>query len=94
VATARPRRGAGRCPDLLDRDDLWRFLVVLTARKAVNRVKHEQTAKRGGGDVRNFIDLPAPAEDDPALPALLSREPDPEAAAPGNAILQGRGRVV
>jgi DNA-directed RNA polymerase specialized sigma24 family protein len=70
----------GRCPDLLDRDDLWRFLVVVTARKAVNWIKHEQAAKRGGGDVRNFADLPAAAEDDPALPALLSREPDPEAA--------------
>jgi DNA-directed RNA polymerase specialized sigma24 family protein len=47
-------RGArrGRFPLLTDRDDLWRLLVVLTARKAANQIKHEGRQKRGGGKVR------------------------------------------
>jgi DNA-directed RNA polymerase specialized sigma24 family protein len=47
-------RGAqcGRFPLLTDRDDLWRLLTVLTARKAANQVKREAARKRGGGKVR------------------------------------------
>jgi DNA-directed RNA polymerase specialized sigma24 family protein len=47
-------RGAqqGRFPLLSDRDDLWRLLVVLTARKSANQIKHERRLKRGGGKVR------------------------------------------
>src|SRR5436305_7405580 len=43
-------RGAehGRFPQLADRDDLWRLLVVLTARKAWHRRRDEQRPKRGG----------------------------------------------
>jgi DNA-directed RNA polymerase specialized sigma24 family protein len=46
-------RGAahGQFPKLTDRDDLWRLLVVLTARKALDRVRHERRQKRGGGAV-------------------------------------------
>src|SRR5262245_20229120 len=29
----------GRFPDLCDRNDLWRVLVVVTARKAINHVR-------------------------------------------------------
>lgn len=39
----------GRFPSLSDRDDLWKLLVVLTARKAVDLKRHEGRAKRGGG---------------------------------------------
>ena len=47
-------RGAeqGRFPQLGDRDDLWQVLMMLTARKAGNQIKHDLRDKRGGGNVR------------------------------------------
>src|SRR5262249_33514107 len=35
----------GRFPDMLDRDDLWRLLVVITDRKAVSLVRHANRAR-------------------------------------------------
>src|SRR5947209_130256 len=40
---------AGRFPQLLDRDSLWRLLVVITLRKAAHLVRDENRGKRGGG---------------------------------------------
>lgn len=40
--------GAGRFPQLDDRDDLWQVLFVITTRKAIGLVRHETRAKRGG----------------------------------------------
>jgi DNA-directed RNA polymerase specialized sigma24 family protein len=44
-------RGAaeGRFPRLADRDELWRLLVVITARKAGHLVRREGRLRRGGG---------------------------------------------
>src|SRR4051794_34840945 len=42
---------AGRFPRLDDRQDLWRVLVTITARKAADLVEHERRARRGGGRV-------------------------------------------
>src|SRR5215470_10539747 len=44
-------RGAarGRYPRLNDRDDLWRLLVILTERKAIDQARHQRRHKRGGG---------------------------------------------
>jgi DNA-directed RNA polymerase specialized sigma24 family protein len=64
----------GRFPDLLDRDGLWRLLVVLVSRKAALQVRHAGRQKRGGGAD------PAAAEEQ-ELDQLLSREPTPELAA-------------
>ncbi len=62
----------GRFPELLDRDGLWRLLVVITARKAARLVRDERAQKRGGADrAVGAVDL---AE-------LLSREPTPDFAA-------------
>ncbi len=69
----------GRFPRLEDRDDLWQVLVLLTARKAVNLLKHERRHKRGGGRVRNASDVAADSED--VLAGVLGREPTPEFAA-------------
>jgi DNA-directed RNA polymerase specialized sigma24 family protein len=43
-------RGAerGRFPQLHDRDNLWRLLVIITSRKAVDLAQHEARKKRGG----------------------------------------------
>jgi DNA-directed RNA polymerase specialized sigma24 family protein len=42
----------GRFPQLSDRDDLWRLLVVITARKAQAHARLQTRLKRGGGQVR------------------------------------------
>jgi DNA-directed RNA polymerase specialized sigma24 family protein len=41
----------GRFPQLSDRDDLWKLLVVITARKAMAQAQREGRQKRGGGRV-------------------------------------------
>ena len=66
----------GRFPRLLDRDDLWRLLVVVTARKASHLLRDEHRQKRGGG----LRALPAEGEL-PLLEQVLSREPSPQLAA-------------
>jgi DNA-directed RNA polymerase specialized sigma24 family protein len=66
----------GRFPQLRDRDNLWPLLVVLTAHKAQDLVKHEHREKRGGcgrGNGRQF--------GDGDLEAVLSREPSPDFSA-------------
>jgi DNA-directed RNA polymerase specialized sigma24 family protein len=66
--------GAGRFPELLDREGLWQLLVVITVRKASRLVRDEKRLKRGGAAV-------VEAETDAVLTQLLSREPTPEMAA-------------
>jgi DNA-directed RNA polymerase specialized sigma24 family protein len=70
-------RGAeqGRFPRLDDRADLWQVLVLLTARKALQLVRHECREKRGGGKVLTEADL------DDGLAELVAPEPTPEFAA-------------
>jgi hypothetical protein len=74
-------RGAeqGRFPQLLDRDNLWRLLVTITARKASRAARHEARRKRGGNSVLDEAALAGPGE--PGLEQLLAREPTPEFAA-------------
>src|SRR5262245_28511527 len=47
---------AGRFPGLGAREDLWRLLVTITARKASNRRRDEGRQKRGGGRVVGAAD--------------------------------------
>lgn len=68
----------GRFPDLLDRDSLWRLLVVMTARKASHLIRDETRQKRGGAGIG---DLPDGGGDVPILETVLSREPTPDLAA-------------
>jgi DNA-directed RNA polymerase specialized sigma24 family protein len=74
---------AGRFPRLGDRDDLWKLLVALTARKAVNLRKHASREKRGGGRVLDEAALAGPGfrVDAEGLDAVLGDEPTPELAA-------------
>jgi DNA-directed RNA polymerase specialized sigma24 family protein len=79
-------RGAeqGRFPQLCDRDDLWRLLCALTARKACDLVRDQRRQKRGGGAVRGESALLGPegsSEGEAGLEQLLGREPTPEFAA-------------
>jgi DNA-directed RNA polymerase specialized sigma24 family protein len=75
-------RGAeqGRFPKLEDRDDLWQLLVLLTARKAGQFVRHQCREKRGVGKILNEADLAA-AGDGEGLAAVIGNEPTPEFAA-------------
>jgi DNA-directed RNA polymerase specialized sigma24 family protein len=66
-------RGAARglYPQVADRDDLWRLLVVITARKTIDLHHYEARKKRGGGqELEEYL-----------LEQVLSRDPDPEFAA-------------
>jgi DNA-directed RNA polymerase specialized sigma24 family protein len=79
-------RGAerGRFPRLDDRDDLWRLLVTLTARKAVDLIERHNCRKRGGGKVagESALDALSGSEDgDPALARVVGTEPTPAFAA-------------
>ncbi len=69
----------GRFPQLADRDDLWRILVVITARKAGAQLQREGRQKRGAGRVVGAADLPGDADD--LFTQVVSAEPTPEFAA-------------
>ncbi len=78
-------RGAarGRYPQIADRDDLWRLLVVITVRKALNQVERHKAAKRGGGRLVGEADLADGDEPEPraGLDCFVGSEPSPELAA-------------
>jgi RNA polymerase sigma factor (sigma-70 family) len=62
----------GRFPELQDRDNLWKLLVVLTARKAIHLLRDERRLKRGGGQKAGTAE---------ELEQVVSPEPSPEFAA-------------
>ena len=74
---------AGRFPQLNDRDNLWRLLVVITARKALDQLAHEHTKRQGGGTVQGESRIfPGAADwDDSAIEQIVGAEPTPEFAA-------------
>lgn len=74
----------GRFPQLLDRDNLWRLLVVITARKAFHQGVHEGRKKRGGGAAFAAATSADPHHSgfgDSDLECVLDREPTPAFAA-------------
>ncbi len=75
----------GRFPQLADRDDLWKLLVVITARKAMAQAQREGRKKRGGGRVVDEAALFGQAAGDEGSLAGLERiagdGPTPEFAA-------------
>jgi DNA-directed RNA polymerase specialized sigma24 family protein len=77
------RAARGRFPQLQDRDDLWRLLVVIAARKAINLVHHDHGQRRGGQRVVGESDLPIAGNgaDVPGLEQIIGREPTPDFAA-------------
>ncbi len=78
-------RGAagGRFPQLTDRDDLWRLLVVLTARKAIDQVERQGAAKRGGGRLvgESAVAGIEDRSDCNGLDGIVGPEPTPDLAA-------------
>jgi DNA-directed RNA polymerase specialized sigma24 family protein len=79
------RQGAAqaRFPQLNDRDDLWRLLVTITARKAYKLRLRLSRKKRGGNAVLDEAALKEAGYDsvNAGLDQFLSNEPSPEFAA-------------
>jgi len=72
----------GRFPRLADRHDLWPLLVVITTRKALDLVHHEQRRKRGSGAVRGESAWLNPsAAPDAGIGQVPGPDPTPEFAA-------------
>ena len=72
--------GAGRYPDLQDRDSLWRLLLALTINKAINLVHHAGRDKRAWRRTALFSELES-VDRRSGLRALATmfrcRQPDP-----------------
>ena len=74
----------GRFPELSHRDNLWRLLVVMTARKAIDQIHHQKRQKRGGGMVRGESVMWKPGAGDslsPGFAGIIGNDPTPEFAA-------------
>jgi DNA-directed RNA polymerase specialized sigma24 family protein len=67
----------GRFPQLADRDNLWRLMMTITARKAAHLLRDE--GRRSGRVAESAS--PTTGEAEQALEQVLSREPDPALAA-------------
>jgi DNA-directed RNA polymerase specialized sigma24 family protein len=72
----------GKFPQLDDRDNLWRVMVIVTARKATRLAEHERRQKRGGGNLRGESVF-AGQDDDMSngIQQIVGAEPTPEFAA-------------
>ncbi len=72
----------GRFEKVDDREDLWKLLVTITARKACAKRRHHHAQKRGGGQVRGesvFVRVDDEGRDG-GIAQFLGREPTPEVA--------------
>jgi len=65
----------GRFPDLSDRDDLWRLLLTMSARKIVDKRRHDNRQRRGGNVAVHSLN--GDAEDSVIIEAI-GDEPSPE----------------
>ena len=65
----------GRFPDLSDRYDLWRLLLRMSARKVVDKRRHDLRQRRGGNVEIHSLDR---ANDDENVSEAIGNEPTPE----------------
>ncbi|TWU28183.1 ECF-type sigma factor [Bythopirellula polymerisocia] len=65
----------GRFPDLSDRDDLWRLLLRMAARKVVDKRRHDLRQRRGGNVRLHSLDH---AGEDKQVIEAIGDEPSPE----------------
>jgi DNA-directed RNA polymerase specialized sigma24 family protein len=71
----------GRLPDLVDRHDLWKLLITMTAQKAVDELRREGRQKRGCGRVKGESQI-VPGTGSSSFGGLdLGDTPSPEFAA-------------
>ncbi len=73
----------GRFPQLHDRAELWRLLVLIAAHKAIDLLRRENSQRRGGGRVAGEAALCGgdSSSATPLLDRVIGREPTPEFAA-------------
>jgi len=78
----------GRFPLLTDRNNLWGLLIVITARKAFDLIRHERSLKRGRDNVvgeASLLETPGLAEgaedEEGGLAQIMGRAPSPALAA-------------
>jgi len=72
-----------RFDEVNDREDLWKLLVTITARKACKQRRLHYADKRGGGAVRGesvFLRVDDGEEHDHGIGQVLGEEPTPELA--------------
>ena len=65
----------GRFPDLSDRDDLWRLLLRMSARKIVDKRRHDQRQRRGGNVTIQSLNQ---ADDEESVIEAIGDEPSPD----------------
>lgn len=65
----------GRFPDLADRDDLWRLLLRMSARKVIDKRRRDRRQRRGGDAEIRPLD-----GDDGTVLEVIGDEPSPEMA--------------
>ncbi len=70
-----------RFPLLHDRDNLWRLLVVITARKVLDLRNRERRQRRGGGAVLGEAALVGTKSEEFTLDQIIGPEPTPQFAA-------------
>ncbi len=73
----------GRFLELNDRDNLWKLLVTITARKAAHQWRDQQAAKRGGGQVSGesvFKNAGKDGSQPTGFDQVVGPEPTPEFA--------------
>jgi DNA-directed RNA polymerase specialized sigma24 family protein len=69
----------GRFPDLSDRDDLWRLLLRMAARKVVDKRRRDRRQRRGGDlRVHSLDDSTGGARDGERVLEAIGDEPSPE----------------
>jgi RNA polymerase sigma factor (sigma-70 family) len=74
----------GKFESVHDRDDLWKLLLTITARKAVAQMRRHHTRKRGGGSVRGesvFVRADNADGREIGIGEVLGDAPTPELAA-------------
>lgn len=65
----------GRFPDLADRDDLWKLLLRMSARKVIDKYRHDHRQRRGGEVKITSLDQ---VQDEHSLFNAVDDEPSPE----------------
>jgi RNA polymerase sigma factor (sigma-70 family) len=72
----------GRFPQLSDRDDLWRLLVHITARRAIDQINHERRKRRRPDSVVQVWDEATHDDSDAKTgwAQVVGNEPTPEFA--------------
>lgn len=66
----------GRFPDLLDRNELWKLLAVITSRKVNRQARDQARLKRGGGRTVQLLDSQGTIQN-----YVIDDEPTPESYA-------------